>query len=362
MLRRIIRKLKSIVRQNLPQAALSPLNAILSRFRKMPVVVEGVDQGNYFGQVISNYWPIGNPFFYYTEIVDRVSRLERLRIVPLSDLFQSANYDSRPVISFRHDIDADPLTAIRCARYLARLGLPGSFYLLHTARYYGQFSGGIFIRNPLLKDWVRRLIVTGCEIGVHNDALGVYLNYGLNGAAVLANEIRWLKSQGAAIKGTVAHNSSPVYGAENSEIFKGRVLWKRKVWKNGRRLPVGEVYEDDLGLTYEGTYVKPKKNIDTRAARQFVADVESSSLSSEEWVRKFLCDNPILDYAIDYQFWLIGQDKWVVAGKELFEWHVNLERVIELLAGLPEKSRSVVVMHPEYFNVDEKLVPGYEAQ
>ena len=306
------------------------------------------DMESYFAQVEANYAQLANPFHYYRELIDFLSAVGRsISIVPLADLMtETAGQGSR--IAIRHDVDADPITAVRCARYLARTGIPGSFYLLHTAPYYGLFQQGMFVRSPLLQKWVRELILAGCEIGLHNDALGVYLHHGFDGAQALTTEIAWLRDQGAVVKGTVAHNSGPAYGAENSEVFHGRLLWSRSVRRNGKRLPLGVLSEQAVGLTYEGTYVRPKLVRDSKQASAFLEDISSASTSSESWMRSFLHSNPTLDYLVDFQFWLLGIDKWTITGPDLFLWHVNLDRVLAELDKLPEGARAVVVVHPEY--------------
>lgn len=308
--------------------------------------LEPVNLDDYFRQVEINYKSLANPFHYYAELINFLNEKQQFNVVPLSDLL-TAEIDERPVVSLRHDIDADPVTAIRCARYLARVGLPGSFYLLHTAPYYGFFHEELFVRTQELSDWVIKLIVTGCEIGVHNDALGLYCN-GLDGGQALVDEIEWLRSKGAKITGTVAHNSGPTYGAENSEIFHGRVLWERTVKQHGHKLPLGIVDEASIGITYEGTYTRRKANLDVANASAFFADKSSASATSEFWMKSFLHSNPAMDYLVDYQFWLIGQNKWVVSGPGVYLWNIGIDQVFSVLKKLSRPSRAVIVVHPEY--------------
>lgn len=318
------------------------------------------DMQGYFAQVGINYRELANPFHYYEELIAFFSSIGgSIRVVPLADLM-AESAGNEPRIAIRHDVDADPVTAVRCARYLARVGIPGSFFLLHTSPYYGTFQQQMFVRSPLMQNWVRELVLAGCEIGLHNDALGVYLHHGLNGAQVVANELAWLRDQGAVVKGTVAHNSGPAYGAENSEIFDQRVLWKRTVRKNGKRLPLGVLSELELGLTYEGTYVRPKLTRDPNLAAAFLEDVGSASTLSESWMRSFLHSNPTLDYLLDFQFWLLGIDKWAITGPNFFLWDANLDCVLAELEKLPKGSRAVLVIHPEY--VRGASSPGVRAR
>ncbi len=296
-----------------------------------------------------------NRFSYYQATIEGLLAIDRVKPVPLAELAAGGNPELR-LVGLRHDVDADSITALRAARLLARFGIGGSFYLLHTSPYYyGTFVNGLFIRNPNLAELVRGFIVSGCEIGVHNDALSVFLEQGLDGLESFCSELAWLRSQGARIVGTVAHNSGPIYGAENYEIFKGRRLWERQVTTpKGLEIPLGVLSEEELGLKYEGTFAKPKENIHLEEAARFLSDAKASDVTSESWMRSFLHDNPYCDYDLDMQFWLIGLDRWMAAGRigreRVFEWNVGLGRVLKIIAAMPLGSRSVVVIHPVYIS------------
>jgi hypothetical protein len=256
-------------------------------------------------------------------------------------------------VGLRHDVDTDPFTALRAARALAQRGICGSFYLLHTSPYYGDFLDGVFVRNPHVVDWVRALIVAGCELGVHNDAFGVCKYYERDGADALCQEIAWLRSQGARILGTTAHNSAPVHGAENFEVFKERLLWARKAeLPNGELLPLGELSESEMGLTYEGSFAIPKTRPDPERIGAFLTDDKEMDIRSEPWMRRYLVDNPLCDWSIDLQIWLLGKDIWTAAGRldgrEIFEWEIGLDRVVSMIRETPVGTRSVIVLHPCY--------------
>lgn len=313
--------------------------------------VKSVDTVNiveYYRQVDLTYSAYTNPFYYYEYLVSELVDIENVNIVRLCDLFNESAAGTR-LIALRHDIDADPLTALRCARFLARKGVGGSFYLLHTALYYGQYSGGIFIRNSELRDWLHGFMLAGCEIGLHNDCLYLYHNLNIDGAKALADEINWLRSNGVSVCGTVAHNSGPVYGAENFEIFKGRILWPRTVkTSNGYKVPLGVLDESELGLSYEGACVSIKKALDKKQANIFFNDKESASVRSEVWMRRYLLDNPAMNHLTSYRCWLIGKDQWVVAGEGVFLWNINIFNLIDFIKKLPLGKRIVITVHPEY--------------
>jgi len=315
-------------------------------------IADGWDRDTYVKQLAENYDPLTNSFWYYKEFVNRLRHMPHVRIVPMVELLQESP-EGHLRVALRHDIDADPWSGVRCARFLAEVGVCGSFYLLHTAVYYGQFVGGCFIRNPRVADWIRRMIVAGCEIGLHNDSLGVYIRHGADGADLLCREIEWLRGQGATVHGTVAHNSGPIYGAENFEIFAEDVLWQRDIFTdNGEKLPLGTLRRSALGLTYEGVFARSREACDIEAAERFFRDRAAASLRSEHWMRRYLLENPAMAYQVDLQCWLVGRDCWVVAGQSqgvpCFEWHTGLEKVLELVSRLQKGSRIVFVLHPEY--------------
>lgn len=347
----MIRKFISRVRRRLFSGLLMPSAKGMTKVAPYRVV-PGHDLEDFFAQVRAMCEPLANPFCYYEALIEELSTIPSLRLVPVVE-FAASRPAGESLVCLRHDVDADPITALRIARYLASVGVSGSFYLLHTSPYYAAPCEGVIVRNPELAKWIRGLIVAGCEVGLHNDALTVQAKWGMDGVAAIRDELAWLRSQGLNIRGSVAHNSGPVYGAENYEIFAGRVLWKRKVKSgSGIAFPLGSVQEKELGLEYEGTFAVPKNDPDTHAAAAFFADLGAADCRSEEWMRKYLVDNPACDWAVDIQCWLLGKDMWVVAGKydgtKVFEWNIGLEKLLQMLRAMPLGLRIMMVVHPEY--------------
>lgn len=310
------------------------------------------DLDNHLSQVDDVYNSIQNGRFYYEWVIDELASLPNLSLRPLCTLFDNDD-DTVARIGLRHDVDMDPVAAVRCSRYLAYKGIRGSFYLLHTNPYFGTFVSNRFIINSELSKWVRDLVVAGSEVGLHHDTLHLYRNVGVNGLDRLARDISLLRSYGAQVYGVVAHNSGPLYGAENYEIFEEHLLWKRRVpsrkyWK----FPLGKVRKDMFGLKYEGTFTQPKAKMDKSAAAAFFADSASANVRSPEWMRKFLLDNPACDYEVDYQIWLIGKDSWAIAGKwqdePVFLFDIGFGEVREFCRTLPNGSATSLIIHPEY--------------
>jgi hypothetical protein len=308
---------------------------------------------DYWKQVDESYGSLTNSFRYYELLIEELRARKEITILPLYGLAE-AREPRRRLVGLRHDIDGDPITALRAARLLARYGICGSFYILHTALYYGQYIGDRFVRHPELEDWILSFMVAGCELGLHNDAFGVCNLFGKNGARAVQEELAWLRQCGAVIRGTVGHNSGPAYQAENYEVFRERVHWQRKVTAaNKRALPLGALDEKQMGLTYEGTFSCTKSNIDMRQTAVFFSAKENAGVRWASWMKTFLHDNPYRDFTLDCQFWLVGKDEWIVSGRyedsSIFRCFINLVEVLRIIDGLPPGTKTLFVLHPEYF-------------
>ena len=313
----------------------------------------GRDYDDYFKQVREGYKDIDNPFWYYEKLINDLLEIQDVELLPLKEFVQNDN-SGKKQIALRHDIDADPITAVKCARALARVGLSGSFYFLHSAAYYGEFFDGVFIRNPRLQDWIKQIVIAGSEIGLHNDAIGLTQKYNIDGIKHLKDEINWFRSIGTHIYGTVAHNNFLINSAENYEIFKEYELYERN-WFESRTNNIGKTSLDELELSYEGTFGKAKNNITKQDAKQYLAQYkESGNMSNKEWTYKYFFDNPVNDWSCDTQIWLVGKNKWIIASKNesenLFEYQVPLSKVTSFIKDDIKTSSSVLmVLHPEYF-------------
>lgn len=110
--------------------------------------------------------------------------------------------NTRPdVIGMRHDVDANGdgrslQTAVRLAEWEAERGYRSSYYLLHTAPYWGREG---------FADAVDRIARLGHEIGIHTNAIAEALRVGADPDALLGEALARLRSLGHAVTGVVAH-------------------------------------------------------------------------------------------------------------------------------------------------------------
>lgn len=306
-------------------------------------------------QVASNkqFLGVANEFAYYLEILRYLKSHRRCVVRPLKALYSPLPPDTF-ALSFRHDIDMDPFSAVTMSRALHAAGLSGTFYILHTASYYGHFLETQFVRNGNVIQMLRTLQDDHCcEVGLHTDGLSIYQSHGRDGAQAVRTELAWLRAQGFDIQGTAAHNSAPVYGAENFELFEGRAILNRYVvHRNDCTIPLQSLNEAALGLLYEANYPEVESTQWTQALQRFLSDVPPHALHNEQWMRTYLLDNPHCRWGHDYNLWLVGVDRWVISGHRnrdpLFIWDARLDDVLRFLDHVPVHKHIVCHIHPIY--------------
>lgn len=310
-------------------------------------VNDGLDYSAYRAQVRENYEPLSNSLFVYERLVELLKLTPTVQVRPMRELRNPIDSDDK-VVCLRHDIDADPEKGVDLSKILAREGIPGTFYLLTSANYYGQFVGDTFVRNPMVKTWVKNFIVSGCELGLHNDALGISINYRVNGSKALIDELAYIRSLGAVVTGTVAHNSFPVHMAENFEVFEEHQLWKRDTRISQL---LGVLKQEDYGISYEGNYPLKITKIDQAKLTQFLQI--TPNLKNKEWMKKYLLDNPYMDRDYDNDIWLTGSDSWCCCSRNMaqrfFDIDMNYSEMVDFLISRSPGSRTVITLHPEFF-------------
>ena len=219
---------------------------------------------------------------------------------------------------------------------------------MHTAIYYGSFYHDTFIRNPKVQEWIENIILAGSEIGIHNDVLGATKFFNVNGVEHFKNELKWMRSLGANITGTTAHNSALTYKAENYESFEEYKLYNKDYEMEDM---IGKISAQEQGILYEGTFAKAKKSPNFMEIENYFNNTTNANLLNEDWMKIYLVNNPYLDWNVDYQVWLIGRDKWVFSDThdKIIEYDIPLSRVIELIKETETNKKILFVLHPVYF-------------
>jgi hypothetical protein len=291
---------------------------------------------------------LANSAQYFRQCVRELRRLPQRQFGTVHQLaVDPANTNS----AVRVDIDADLVAAAVMARIAGEEGMPISFYILHTAGYYGNWERGCFRRNEAAGDIYREIQAEGAEVGMHIDPYHLYLDRAIDGGAAVVTELAWLRGCGLDIRGYSAHNCASVYGVENFEIFaERRIAQEPYIVNDHRYAPLAVLTETSLGLEYEAAAATAAPGattdhpfLSTRPSGDFIRDYR--------WLRTYLHDNPYCRWGHDFHIWVIGQDRWAISGSSsaIFEFDVNWQTVYDTVAGLPSTARILITLHPCYF-------------
>ncbi len=201
----------------------------------------------------------------YQHLLESITSEPNVAFATALELTKLQPSDKQVICHIRHDVDADIAVCIPMAEIEAKLGVRSTYYLLHTAAYYGEWKENrdhcVFERNESMAVIYKKLQDLGHEVALHTDPLMIYQDLNCNGADALLKEIDWLRSIGLRISGTAPHNAPGVYGACNSAIFVDRdVDWDISAGPagviNGEKWsPLAMLNESELGLEYEANEI-----------------------------------------------------------------------------------------------------------
>jgi len=174
--------------------------------------------------IIDNGVNLKNPVFNYVTYENFLSYLsssDHFLIVPIKD-FKSTTSKDRVVISLRHDIDDNINASVKFAYRERKYGITASYFVLHTAKYYGKKVGAVFVRNDNVIYFLKAIQDTfDQEVGFHNDLVTLQLMYEIPSREYLKEELAYLRGNGINIVGTTYHGSpySYIYQYSNSDFW-----------------------------------------------------------------------------------------------------------------------------------------------
>jgi len=194
----------------------------------------------------------------YERFIGRLVKSNRFIFVPHNE-FESTFSKDKIVISLRHDIDYDINSALRFAKREHKLGVKATYFVLHTADYYGVTTVGVATRNPDIYKYLRKIQDEyGHEIGWHNDLVTLQVVYNIDPEKYLRNELKRLKSNGINISGSAYHGSEYCY----KYLYTNYYFWKNygpslifknytSVPINGQSILIRKFDNSDFGFEYE---------------------------------------------------------------------------------------------------------------
>lgn len=300
-----------------------------------------------------------NDLPYFEDVVSTIKGMENIRPGTMEELALGSHGVN---LAIRADVDMDVAAALEMARIAGERRFPVSFYLTHTAAYYGSFVEGTFQRNERNASLYVALQRAGAEVALHTDPYAVYLQQRVDGAAAVRAELAWLREIGLNIRGTSAHNAAPLYGVENFEIFQGRTIRSEKfLLRNYRFLPLGVLNERELGLSYEaGKAVPAGAGASAEKREAYLKGFpQCDFIRDDHWFRTYILDNPYCSWGYSYNIWVIGRDSWVISGTKAdgtkrFQFKVGWDAVAEFLRELGENETCMMVVHPIYMSWREQ--------
>ncbi len=241
----------------------------------------------------------------YERLIERLADSSRYNVVPLRELSTAPR--DRVVVGLRHDVDARIASALEMAALEARHGLRATYFILHTASYYGKVRSGRPRRRESLLPKLRQLQDMGHEVGWHNDLVTLECVLGVEPREYLAGELSWLRENGVDVRGVASHGS----------------YWARRLGYHNN------YFFEDFGELYEG--LPHNTEVDVRGRR----------------VR--LSKGRLAEFGLEYEAYHLGEDHY--ASDARFDaaghrWHPD-----RLELGRFEPGEKVIVMtHPEYWD------------
>jgi hypothetical protein len=148
---------------------------------------------------------------HYDDFLNYLSGSDHFLIVQLKD-FKKTHSTDKVVLALRYDIDEDINAAVKLAYRENKHGIRSTYFVLHTANYYGTFDGRSFIRNNDIIYYLKKIQDDyGHEIGFHNDLVTLQLMYGIPPKKYLKDELEYLRGNNLNIVGTTYHGSQYCY-------------------------------------------------------------------------------------------------------------------------------------------------------
>lgn len=166
--------------------------------------------------------------------------------------YESTNAPEKIVVCMRHDIDANPFSALIMAEMESKKGIHSTYFILTTALYYGELTSSGVKRYACMDQVYKKLMSFGHEIGVHNDLISLMLIADIDPMEFQKKEIEYYTSVGIPIIGAASHGVTLVTGKglNNTWVyseFKKPVLFEFK----GKSYNLGNISLADVGFKYE---------------------------------------------------------------------------------------------------------------
>jgi hypothetical protein len=164
--------------------------------------------------VVDNGFHINNKIFNlntYENFLMYLAYSGHFLIVEQKD-FEKTVSDDKVIVSMRYDMDENINAAVKFAYRENKFNIHSTYFVLHTANYYGKKVDSGFVRNENVISYLKKIQNDyGQEIGFHNDLVTLQVVYEIPSRAYLKNELKYLRDNGINIVGTTYHGSNYCY-------------------------------------------------------------------------------------------------------------------------------------------------------
>lgn len=199
--------------------------------------------------------------FTYDEYRLLLQELSRQKYIVLPiNLFRHTFDSSKVLVGLRHDVDTHPFKALGIAEIENAFNIQSTFYILHSATYYGCVTDTGFTRYPSMGSIYQQLSERAGEIGIHNDLISMMVLYDIDPLPFQLEEIDYYASIGIQIYGSASHGSATVQNLNllNRHIYSDFHEYGTFT-KNNRTYTYGHFSLEDFGLRYEAYAVPYNK-------------------------------------------------------------------------------------------------------
>lgn len=188
----------------------------------------------------------------FLALLDELVDKERYRVCCAEDFIKTTD-PAKVVIFMRHDIDRDPLNALRMAKEEHARGIKSSYYVLPTAPYYGRQKKDGVERYACMDQLYLQLQALGHEIGVHNNLLAMMLLWDIDPQAFQKQELEYYRQAGIRIVGTASHGDAVVLSRKLNNTWLFSEFKHPGVYEHeGKTYEYGKLSFKDFGFAYEG--------------------------------------------------------------------------------------------------------------
>lgn len=175
-------------------------------------------------------------------------------VLPLNEMRNHTDA-SKVVVGLRHDIDHNPFKGLEMANIEKSFGIRSTYFILATARYYGELDGLKIVPHRGMGKLYRELYSTGAEIGIHNDLLTIMISYSIDPFTFNKDEFTFYNSLDIPIYGTASHGSNIAKATvPNYQIFSDFAK-SDSVTYNDKKFQIGIKSLAEFGYKYEAYFI-----------------------------------------------------------------------------------------------------------